>query len=121
MSIQNKELLKEMHGQTFIKVTATDTELHFVSENETYVFGHIQDCCEIVYIEEIIGDLTDLEKFPLVICREDSQSGIQQLGFESLTYTFYNFATLKGYVTVRFLGSSNGYYSEEVDIWKVTQ
>ena len=78
-------------------------------------FYHEQDCCESVVVEEIIGDIEDLENWPLLIAREDHDAEGEELpNSESYTWTFYNFATFKGYVTIRFLGESNGYYSEEV-------
>lgn len=73
---------------------------------------HQQDCCESVTIEDIEGDLNDLLGRPLLVCEEVSNS--DENAHESATWTFYRFATDKGYVTVRWYGSSNGYYSESV-------
>lgn len=115
-----------MVGQVFTKVAVVydvyDNErLIFENKQNRYVFGHIQECCETVLIEEVIGDLSDLEDLPLLVARHDSNvNDAPERNSESYTWTFYSFATFKGYVTVRFLGESNGYYSEEVNIWKET-
>ncbi len=112
--------LDEMLEQVFTKVWVTDDNDSLIFENEKaqYVFSHRRDCCESVYVDEVIGDLSDLENLPLLVSRLDTNQEGPKLNEESYTWTFYSFATFKGYVTVRFLGSSNGYYSEEVDIWK---
>jgi len=88
-----------------------------------YTFAHSRDCCESVTIESITGDLSDLVGSPLTMAEESSQDGKEAgLAFpneytpDSSTWTFYKFATIKGYVDVRFLGESNGYYSEGVGL-----
>ena len=107
--------VEEMLNQTFTSVRADNETVTFENDKVRYVLYHDQDCCETVMVEEIIGNLEDLENLPLLIAREDSNAEGEELpNSESYTWTFYNFATFKGYVTIRFLGESNGYYSEDV-------
>jgi hypothetical protein len=109
----------ELIGLTFhhIDGKVEDDELLFVGVGDvpTFKFYHEQDCCESVSIEDIVGDLEDLVGVPILEAREDMQEGVVG-DFESATWTFYNFRTIKGSVTVRWLGISNGYYSESVDL-----
>ncbi len=108
--------VSEMLGMTFSRVVSDYETVTFENEQVRYVLYHDQDCCESVYVEDIIGDLEDLTNLPLLISREDTNAEDPETSDngESCTWTFYNFATYKGYVTIRFLGTSNGYYSEEV-------
>jgi hypothetical protein len=76
---------------------------------------HYQDCCEDVHVEEIHGDLEVLENFPLVEAEEVTQDDLS-VGVESGTWTFYKLGTIIGNVTIRWYGSSNGYYSERVSV-----
>ena len=77
----------------------------------------MQDCCEGVWIESIVGDLNDLIGSPLLVAEEVSSETTLDNDKEIETrWTFYKFDTAKGGVTVRWYGESNGYYSTEVDI-----
>lgn len=102
----------------------SDDELVFTLQNgEAYKLYHSQDCCENVYIEDIEGNLEDLVGVP-ILQAEEVQSGVNPDGVEmgyqdSFTWTFYKLATIKGYVTIRWYGESNGYYSESVDWTKI--
>lgn len=106
--------VEEMINETFSSVTSDLESVTFENDKVRYVLYHDQDCCESVVVEEIVGDLSDLEGWPILVAREESNADGPELNEESYTWTFYNFATFKGYVTIRFLGTSNGYYSESV-------
>ena len=113
-------------GKTLTEVTrggrGGEECLYFVTDDgQTYAMYHSPDCCETVYIEDICGDLNALVGSPILFAREDSSSDLQpgNEGDDSYTWTFYNFATTKGYVAVRWYGTSNGYYSESVDFYKL--
>ena len=111
--------IKDMVGKTFTRVYGGvgDGEMVFENDTERYVFTHDQDCCESVDINDVVGDLQDLVGEPLLMAEEVSgYIGPEPESADSYTYTFYKFATRRGYVDVRWLGESNGYYSESVDL-----
>lgn len=116
--------IDKMVGITFNKVTGRvgDDELIFECDEGTFIFYHSQSCCECVDIEDIVGDLSDLVGVPLVLASEHTNDNTHPEGVEfkyepdSFTWTFYKFATIKGYVDVRWFGKSNGYYSERVSL-----
>lgn len=90
------------------------------SDGSLYGFWHDQDCCETVVIEDVTGDLNDLVGETIMMAEETSQIEEPPL-YESGTWTFYKFATSRGYVTVRWIGRSNGYYSEAVSHGRLRQ
>ena len=103
-------------GKTLVSVEAQkggDTARFVASDGSEFCMWHDQDCCESVRIEDIIGDLADLIGSPILKAEETTECACSG-GYESATWTFYHFATVKGYVTFRWLGESNGYYSEAV-------
>lgn len=110
--------IDDMLDKTFTEVRSDGYELIFENSKERFTFYHKQDCCENVYIESITGDLTDLENSPILVAEEatSDRATDQYDDYESRTWTFYKFATRNGYVDVRFLGTSNGYYSESVSL-----
>lgn len=93
-------------------------ELHFksIDGSLSWRFFHAQDCCENVDIDGVEGDLSVLNNSPIIRAYEVSNVDLppRHDSDNSYTWTFYKFATEKGEVTVRFFGSSNGYYSEEM-------
>jgi hypothetical protein len=116
------KVFESMLGLTMKSVVgkAGDDEMIFTADNgKRFTFYHGQDCCEYVRIEDVCGDLSDLVGSPLTMAKEvDSIHGLGngEDSDYSNTWTFYHFGTANGSVVVRWLGSSNGYYSESVDV-----
>lgn len=111
----------ELLGKTLkeIQIHNKDKEIKFVdSEGNEYLMYHEQDCCEDVYIEDICGNMSDLLHTPITLA-EVVTNERECCSFGTYTWTYYKLATVKGYVTIRWYGESNGYYSEEVDFIKI--
>ena len=117
-------LVSDLLGKTIIKIENDGNQLNFfTSDGYIYEMYHDQDCCESVRIDDICGDFEDLVGSPITLAEESVSSenpeGVKMSGQDdSFTWTFYRFATIKGYVNIRWYGESNGYYSESVDIYK---
>jgi hypothetical protein len=112
--------LNDLSGRILCKVEQIgDDELRFYLTEEHYLkMYHSQNCCESVVIEDIVGDLEDLVGTPLLLVEEVSNYDAvpPYEYYDSYTWTYYRFRTIKGSVDIRWYGSSNGYYSERVDI-----
>jgi hypothetical protein len=109
----------EMIGAVIENVSgaAGDEEMVFTAQDgRQFRFWHESDCCESVAINDVIGDLSWLVGYPISEAEEISSEGHPDPeDADSFTWTFYRFSTVRGTVTVRWLGESNGYYSESVD------
>lgn len=119
--------LKELLGKTLKSATGKvggDEIIFETTDGEIYKLCHLQDCCESVSVEDICGELSDLVDSPITQAEENSSNedppGVKkEYQDESFTWTFYRIATAKGQVVIRWYGSSNGYYSEDVSFVKV--
>lgn len=111
-------------GKTLTEIENSDDEIIFYTTGgEVFRLYHAQSCCENVTVEDICGDLIDLIGTPLTMAEEvtskENPEGVEKGYRYSFTWTFYKMATVKGSVTIRWYGESNGCYSESVDFAKV--
>ena len=114
------ETIDVLKGKTLINIQVKDDEeiLFVCSDGKRYLMYHEQECCESVTIEEIIGDLDNLLNTPLIMAECVSNES-EENNYGSETWTFYKLGTNKGFVTIRWYGESNGYYSESIDFKEI--
>lgn len=112
---------EELLGKTIIDICGAEPKSEHIAiicdDGSKYLMYHEQDCCESVDVEDICGDITCLLNMPITKAEEVTEEGDGKWGTH--TWTFYHLATVKGYVTIRWYGESNGYYSESVTFAKI--
>ena len=129
--------VSELKGKVFTEVEPRHGKTSLVFKTEDgieYEMTHFQDCCESVWLEEVIGDLNDLVGSEIIEAEEvhsraedpperyksdeEDREYYGEYMVESYTWTFYKFGTMKGHVTLRWYGTSNGYYGETVYMYR---
>lgn len=114
-------MITEFEGKTLISVTYFKNleELAFLfSDNSKYVMFHEQDCCESVYLEDGFDDLKELVGQEILQAYVTTNNEISEWG-DSTTWTYYTINTFYGSASLRWVGESNGYYSESVSLERV--
>ena len=112
-------------GEVFtdIEVKGEDAIIFTHSSGRKFQMFHSYDCCENVVIEDITGEVHKLCDTPILAAykstnRTDPPSSINGNHGE-YTWTFYRIATIETTVVIRWYGTSNGYYSEEVSLQEI--
>lgn len=106
------EVIKSIEG-----LEVDSEEVYIKTESGlTFKFYHEQDCCEHAYLNDF--ELDDNLEDALVVSAEEveGEGVIDDETDVSTTWTFYKIETNKGGLFMRWLGESNGYYSEAVDL-----
>ena len=108
---------EQIQGMTITAVVYKEVSESLLIHLNTHVLEmiHHQDCCETVYLADVVGSFEDLIGHPLL---EVSESTVETSSEDmSSTASYYNFKTVKASVQLRWVGESNGYYSETVDCY----
>lgn len=90
-----------------------------VCDNCAFETSHSQDCCETVEVHDIIGDLNSLIGKKVINCKtiesQEWPSDVEKGQYvDSFTWTTQIIQTKSTEIKIRWLGESNGWYSEGI-------
>lgn len=105
-------------GKTITAISVASDEIRFqCADGSEYLMWHDQECCEWVSVDDIDGDIQRLIGQEIVVAEERESRDNPPNSYDeedSFTWTFYVLRTNLDSVTIRWFGTSNGYYSESV-------
>ena len=118
-----------LKGKTITSIEGMEvgsTQIQFnCSDGYSYIMGHAFTNVEPVevQVDDICGEVDSLIGSPIVIAEENyNEDGEpKNTSDKSWLWVFYKFATIKGYVDIKWYGVSDGRYSEAVEMYKVSR
>ncbi len=100
-------------GKTLKDIEILKERIVFTCDDGTcYASYHLYDYCELVRIEDVIGDKQSIIGLPILEARETLGHFDNPVDDYSRTTTCQYLRTTKGRMTFIWVGVSNGYYSE---------
>ena len=112
----------ELMGKVIVHISGTDKyskAVIFTCVNGgQYALESDEDFSSSVCLEDLTGDIADLIGTTIIKAEERTDAGKLASG-DTFTWTFYELATIKGSVTIRWLGSSDRNYSESVSFSRI--
>lgn len=123
MSVAFSELTMEMPVRITGFEVGSESIMFYMFSGRVYELRYDQDCCASCSVEDIDGDLDMLVGYAILEAEEstsgDNPSGVPVTDYQdSFTWSFYKLRTERGYITIRWYGSSNGYYSETCTLYR---
>lgn len=126
----------DLIGLTVVEIEGGDIGddkiIFTTSDGRHFCMTHDYDCCEVVEVEDVCGDWDDILGNPIILAYESTSEDfsdydevvnkhpIVKKDHEYYDWTFYNIATIKGSVTIRWFGCHNGCYSTTVDLEEIS-
>jgi len=104
-----------------------DERIRITASGRDFLMFHDQDCCEQVVVESICGEVDKALGEEITEAVEHSNSDKPSLeeytdeeNGDSWTWTYYTIRTQSETIVIRWYGTSNGYYSESVEVSEIT-
>jgi hypothetical protein len=111
--------IKNLIGETleYIDIDEDNNQILLTTKSgKRIMIYHGQDCCENVRIVDTIGNWNNLIGKVIIDTDEEIINSSDKDGYDSRTETNLTFKVDSDTVISKWIGESNGYYSENVDI-----
>ncbi len=112
---------EDLKGKTLVKIEQDTADWLYLTDSEGNKYRMYPD--NDVWLEDVCGEFKDIlnQEILLAECVEEYSTDNNDDDYdECQQWTFYKLSTLKGSITLRWFGSSNGYYSIDVDFGRLT-